>query len=1046
MARIPQEQIDWIKQEVSLAGLAERQGIELKRHGADLIGLCPFHDDKNPSLVISPEKNLWHCLGACQTGGSVIDWVMKRDRVSFRHAVELLRGEAPGVVPVESARKPAAGKDQNLSPLAADKDDQALLRQVIEHYHETLMQSPEVLAYLEQRGLNNPELIEQFRLGFANRTLAYRLAGKKSKAGREVRGQLQKVGLLRQSGHEHFNGSLIIPVLDAEGNVLEVYGRKITTGLRKGTPLHLYLPGPHRGVWNVEALAEHDEIILCESLIDALSFWNAGYQNVTASYGVEGFTAEHLEAFKTHGIKRVLIAYDQDEAGERAAGKLADKLLAGGLEAYRIHFPKGMDANEYALKVQPAGKGLGVVIRAAKWLGKGEPPAPAESTGMPASDDTLVINAQTGELLNAPQPQPAQGPSPPLAAGTAPTPQEPPAPAASPVTPPSAPDLPIERNGEEIRLTLGDRQYRIRGLEKNLSAAQMKINLLVSRGEAFHVDTLELYAARQRGAFLKQAAQELGLAEDVLKRDLGRILLKLEQLQAEQIKAAVEAKDEVVVLSEEEQAEALALLQSADLIDRIQSDFERCGLVGEQGNTLVGYLACTSRKLESPLALLIQSNSAAGKSTLLNAVLALMPEEERVQYSALTGQALYYLGESDLKHKILAIAEEEGAGQAAYALKLLQSEGELSIASTGKDPATGRLQTEEYRVEGPVMLALTTTAVEIDAELLNRCLVLGVDEAREQTRAIHQKQRRRRTLEGLKAKRTEQQVLTLHRNAQRLLRPLVVINPWAESLGFLDHQTRTRRDHEKYLTLIDAVALLHQYQRTVKTLELAGETVDYIEVSPEDIRLANRLAHQVLGRTLDELPPQTRSLLNRIHEWTETQCRERQILQGDFRFSRRQLREAFGGGDTQLKIHLGRLVELEYLLVHRNGQRFEYELRWDGQGADGQAFMMGLIEPGEKEKAGESGRYGADRSGVNGQRSGQEGKQSGSGRPLVGGVSGSGRSGETGVETKPGKGSGESAGHNGENARIGDGENDLVVSYPTTTAEPASPAVAGGLN
>ncbi len=747
---------------------------------------------------------------------------------------------------------------------------------------------------------------------------------------------MQKIGLLRQSGHEHFNGSLVIPVLDAEGHVLEIYGRKITMGLRKGTPLHLYLPGPHKGVWNGQALAEYEEIILCESLIDALSFWNVGYRNVTASYGVEGFTAEHLEAFKAHRIKRVLIAYDQDEAGEKAAGKLAEKLLAEGLEAYRIHFPKGMDANEYALKVQPAGKGLGVVIRSARWLGKGEPPTSAESSEMPAPDDALVIDPETGELLNGPAPQPTEVSHLPLAADPSPTSQELPAPAASPVTPPPAPDLPIERNGEEIRLTLGDRQYRIRGLEKNLSAAQMKINLLVSRGEAFHVDTLELYAARQRGAFLKQAAQELGLAEDILKRDLGRILLKLEQLQAEQIEAAVEAKDEVVVLSDEEQAEALALLQSPDLSERIQADFERCGLVGEQGNTLVGYLACTSRKLESPLALLIQSNSAAGKSTLLNAVLALMPEEERVQYSALTGQALYYLGESDLKHKILAIAEEEGAGQAAEALKLLQSEGELSIASTGKDPATGRLQTEEYRVEGPVMLALTTTAVEIDAELLNRCLVLGVDEARKQTRAIHRRQRRRRTLEGLKAKRTEQQVLKLHRNAQRLLRPLVVVNPWAEQLGFLDHQTRTRRDHEKYLTLIDAVALLHQYQRTVKTLELAGETVEYIEVAPDDITLANRLAHQVLGRTLDELPPQTRGLLNRIHEWTDTQCRERQILQGDFRFSRRQLREAFGGGDTQLKVHLGRLVELEYLLVHRNGQRFEYELRWDGQGADGQ--------------------------------------------------------------------------------------------------------------
>ncbi len=125
----------------------------------------------------------------------------------------------------------------------------------------------------------------------------------------------------------------------------------------------------------------------------------------------------------------------------------------------------------------------------------------------------------------------------------------------------------------------------------------------------------------------------------------------------------------------------------------------------------------------------------------MDAVLSLMPEEERVSYSAMTGQSLFYMGETDLQHKILAIVEEEGAERASYALKLLQSEGELTIASTGKDPASGRLVTEEYRVTGPVMIFLTTTAMDVDEELLNRCLVLTVDEGREQTRAIHERQR-----------------------------------------------------------------------------------------------------------------------------------------------------------------------------------------------------------------------------------------------------------------------------------------------------------------
>lgn len=189
-----------------------------------------------------------------------------------------------------------------------------------------------------------------------------------------MRERLQTLGILRESGHEHFNGCVVIPVVDEHGEVSELYGRKITPGLRKGTPLHLYLPGPHRGVWNVEALAASKEIILCEALLDALTFWCAGYRNVTASYGVEGFTDDHLAAFQRHGTERVLIAYDRDAAGDGAAEKLAERLTAAGIECFRVQFPKGMDANAYVLKVAPAARSLGVLLRHAEWMGKGTPP------------------------------------------------------------------------------------------------------------------------------------------------------------------------------------------------------------------------------------------------------------------------------------------------------------------------------------------------------------------------------------------------------------------------------------------------------------------------------------------------------------------------------------------------------------------------------------------------------------------------------------------------------------------------------------------------
>ena len=129
-----------------------------------------------------------------------------------------------------------------------------------------------------------------FRLGFANRTLGYGLPEKNRVAGAEMRGRLQKLGILRESGHEHFNGSLVIPVFNREGEVVRDVRAEDHAGLREGTPLHLYLPGEHRGVWNEEALVASKEIILCEALIDALTFWCAGFRHVTASYGVNGFT------------------------------------------------------------------------------------------------------------------------------------------------------------------------------------------------------------------------------------------------------------------------------------------------------------------------------------------------------------------------------------------------------------------------------------------------------------------------------------------------------------------------------------------------------------------------------------------------------------------------------------------------------------------------------------------------------------------------------------------------------------------------------------
>ncbi len=521
------------------------------------------------------------------------------------------------------------------------------------------------------------------------------------------------------------------------------------------------------------------------------------------------------------------------------------------------------------------------------------------------------------------------------------------APLSAPLLPPHAEGLAVVAE-DDIRLARGPRSYRVRGLARNLSAEMLKVTLRLSMGERLHLDTLDLYQARQRAAFVKAAALELGVAELVIAGDLSALVLALEPLQEQAIRGALQpdTASDALLLSEADEVAGLALLRAPDLAERIVSDVEAIGVVGEGTNALVGYLACVSRLLDKPLAILIQSTSAAGKSTLMDALLSLMPEHQRVQYSAMTGQSLFYIGEGDLKHKILAIAEEEGVRQAAYALKLLQSQGELTIASTGKDPTTGKLVTSEYRVEGPVMLCLTTTAIDIDEELLNRCLVLTINETAEQTAAIQQRQRQARTLQGLQANVRSAQVLAAHRAAQTLLRPLAVVNPFAESLTFASDRVRLRRDHVKYLALIDAIALLHQQQRKTDTLDVNGVAVEYIEVTQSDIALANRLAHAVLGRSLDELPPQTRRVLAALNAWASEQAGVQGIEQGGVRFTRRLVRGVLGLSDTQLRVHLERLVQLEYVRMHtgQNGSLYTYSIAFDGDADADAPQLMGLAD------------------------------------------------------------------------------------------------------
>lgn len=810
-----------------------------------------------------------------------------------RDAVEKVEGNAGSPVP-----------DELVSQLLAAPDAAAFLEIVLAVYRKTLSVTPEALAHVKSRGVS-AEAIEKFQLGFSDRTLGLKIPDIQIKAGRQIRERLQNVGLYRATGREHMVGAVVFPIRDGKGCVREMYGRKNHGHLRAGTAFHLFLAENLHLVWNIEALASR-EVIVCAGIYDALALWCRGYRHVTATFGNRNLSTL-IPALKSHGVKKVFIAYRISESGERDGGIIATETIAAGIETLKVMIPDGLDMNEYLTEKNPSADDLKILFNTAMWLGKGTRPT-ANTENNPAS----LTDAPSSEIL-----------TPTL----------------------SAPPIPTEVKGDEVHVTLGNRHYRIRGLFSNSSFSVLKVNIRVNWGENYHVDSLDLYASRPREAFLRAASEELGIEAKILQKDLGKVLLKLEELQEQRIRQTMKVGNETPAMTEHERTEALDFLKKENLLDAIAGDFDSLGIVGERTNALVGYLAAVSRKLPDPLAIVFQSSSSSGKSTLMEGILKFVPPEDKMRFSAITGRSLFYVGEQDLSHKSVAFAEEEGMEQAGYSVKVLQSEKELSIASTGKDD-DGRLVTMVYTVKGPVQFLFTTTNIDIHEELENRCLLLSINETREQTRSILERQRERETMEGMMRRNEEEAICGLHHNAQRLLRPLLVINPYAKRLTFLDTRLRMRRDHVKYLCLIRAIALLKQFQRPVKQFSHGGKTVEYIEVEVGDIALANTLAGEVLGRSLDELTPQTKRLLELVKEMVAEACRKHSIAPTEYRFTRRDIRNHTGWTDYQVRAHMKKLVDLEYVVRHcgQQGQVFVYELLYNGGGEAGNRFMMGLAD------------------------------------------------------------------------------------------------------
>ena len=322
---IDKAEIERVKRTNELVAFIRSRGVTLRQRGKQLVGLCPFHDDHEPSLVVDPKKQLWNCLGACHEGGDVYRFVMKADGVDFREAHRRLGGN-------EAESKSVAVEDQQW------------LERAVDHYHARLLQTPLAQDYLRSRGISAPEFVTSFRVGYADGTLAEKLPA-------EGRRALRRVGVLTGSGRELLRGCVSFPLVAAgeanSGHVVDLYGRSIE-GRR-----HLYLPGERRGVFNPQGAKNTDEVIITVSVIDAAALWSAGLRNVIPTYGVTGLIEEIIAHLVECRVKRVVLMLDADDAGRAAAIDMTERLAAANIESRSVELP-AKDAAEFIAAGGPA--------------------------------------------------------------------------------------------------------------------------------------------------------------------------------------------------------------------------------------------------------------------------------------------------------------------------------------------------------------------------------------------------------------------------------------------------------------------------------------------------------------------------------------------------------------------------------------------------------------------------------------------------------------------------------------------------------------------
>ena len=846
-----------IKDKVDIVELFREFGVKLEPKGKSWVGRCPWHNDKNPSLSVDRRKGLYNCFG-CGEGGDVFTLVEKMKGYSFKQALDYLKTRAGHVALKTEAPENKAQETEASKTKVPETELLKSLEEAADYYYKKLPESAQAQACLEQRGLKDKRLYVQYKLGYADGSLVKVCSKGQKKA-------LTQVGIIRDTGQEHFTGCITVPLYNPEQRVVGMYGRSIEQNK------HLYLPGPPKGLFNQKAAMVYKKIIVTESIIDSLSLIQQGIENVVACYGVNGFTQNHLKLFKDNLVREVIIGFDNDEAGNKGAENLKQKLLAQGFKVKVITPPKGKDWNDYLLR-----GGTKQEIKALIEQAEAEEAAEEEKAGLKAK---------------------ALGPG------------------------------VYEFKSQEIT-------YRVVGVKQGF-VDELKVMVKAEKGAEKFYDKVDLYLARSRNSYSSGLSSLFRVEVTRIEKDLIGIIQYLEEQrdkaleQGEQEKQEQELSPEEIKLGEEflkspdiykqivEDMEVLGyvgeetnkkivyLVAVSRLLEQPLSVYIQAG-----SGSGKSYLLETLRKLLPP-------NSVKAVTSFSDQSLNYLKEQD-------FRHKVFMIGEAIHNEVVEAqVRQMQSENELARLVTIKDSKtGELVSKEI------------RHKVNIAFMMSSTALYLNPENASRCLVLHVD-ESSKQTERVLKKQRQRRTVKGYIEQTEKAPKIINKHVIAQKLLTRQAVFNPYAPCLRFPKSRPSMRRAQKQFLGLIDASCLLRQKQKQeVERIDPhTGKIVRGIECDLEDYREVRELfVKGVLRGYFTELPQGAKELYEVIRKYCRKKALSQRIKPEEVTFIQKEIRELTMLGDVSVKRYIRILVEYEYLQVvsgKRHGTRYSYRLRED---------------------------------------------------------------------------------------------------------------------